>query len=133
MDTISIYNPFTDKVVKINKFGRTAKRIYKYYIDVLGNTPDEILPDGITYINNRFRKINTIIDNSNVRRITYAEASASPLGGDEYAYRIIKQYKGQTVKLAKKFIIDGNEIESDSIFVLDSKGISMAYRFLMID
>jgi hypothetical protein len=133
MDTISIYNPFTDKVVKINKFGRTAKRIYKYYIDVLGNTPDEILPNGITYVNNRFRKINTIIDNSNVRRITYAEASASPLGPEEYIYRIIKKYKGQTVKLARKYILDGNEIEDDSLFVLDSKGISMAYRFLAIN
>jgi hypothetical protein len=133
MDTISIYNPFTDKIVKINKFGRTAKRIYKFYIDVLGNTPDEILPNGITYVNNRFRKINTIIDNSNVRRITYAEASASPLGPEEYIYRIIKKYKGQTVKLARKYILDGNEIEDDSLFVLDSKGISMAYRFLAIN
>jgi hypothetical protein len=133
MNTISIYNPFTDKIVKINKFGRTAKRIYKFYIDVLGNTPDEILPNGITYVNNRFRKINTIIDNSNVRRITYAEASASPLGPEEYIYRIIKKYKGQTVKLARKYILDGNEIEDDSLFVLDSKGISMAYRFLAIN
>ena len=133
MDTISIFNPFTNKVVKINKFGRTAKRIYKYYIDVIGNTPDEILPDGITYINNRFRKINTIIDNSNVRRITYAEASASPLGAEEYAYRIVKQYKGQTVRLAKKYLDGDEEIESDSIFNLDNPGMESAYRFLMID
>jgi uncharacterized membrane protein YcgQ (UPF0703/DUF1980 family) len=117
MDTISIYNPFIQKVVKINKFGRTAKRIYKYYIDVLGFRPDEILPEGITYVNNKFKKINTIIDNSNVRRITYTEASASPLGPEEYIYRIIKKYKGQTVKIARKFILDGNEFEDDSLFV----------------
>jgi hypothetical protein len=133
MDTISIYNPFIQKVVKINKFGRTAKRIYKYYIDVLGFRPDEILPEGITYVNNKFKKINTIIDNSNVRRITYTEASASPLGPEEYIYRIIKKYKGQTVKIARKFILDGNEFEDDSLFVLDSKGMGMAYRFLAIN
>jgi len=132
MDTINIFNPFTEKVVKINKFGRTAKLIYKYYINDLGFRPDEILPDGITYVNNRFKKINTIIDNSNVRRITYRESIVSPLGPEEYVYRIIKKYKGQTVKLARKFILDGNEYEDDSLFELDKKGIRDAYRFLAI-
>lgn len=133
MDTISIYSPFVNKVVKVNKFGRTARRIYKYYIDVLGTKPDEILPEGITYKNNKFKKINTIIDNSNVRRITYAEASASPLGPEEYVYRIFKQYKGQTVKLAKKYLEGDIEIESDEIFVLDSKGMTLAYSFIIIN
>tara|TARA_R100001015_G_C4632706_1_gene196617 strand:+ start:1551 stop:4271 length:2721 start_codon:yes stop_codon:yes gene_type:complete len=127
---INIYNPFTDKIVKINKFGRTAKRIYKYYIDS-GISPDDILPSNLIYINGKIKKLKTIINYNNVRRITYAEVKPTGLG-DKYAYDIIKTYKGQTVKLAKKYISDNIVYEGEEIIYLDSKGLSQAYMFLRI-
>ena len=127
---INIFNPFTDKIVKINKFGRTAKRIYKHYIDS-GISPDDILPSNLIYINGKIKKLKTIKNFNNVRRITYAEVKNTGLG-DKYAYDIIKTYKGQTVKLAKKFISDNIVYESEEIIYLDSSGLSQAFMFLRI-
>ena len=67
---IKIYNPITDKESKIDPYGRTAKKIYKYMIET-GAEPDTILPDNLTLINNRFVKVKPVEDISNVRRVTY--------------------------------------------------------------
>ncbi len=69
---IKIYNPITDKETKIDPYGRTAKKIYQYMINT-GAPPEDILPDNLTYNNNRFIRVKPIQDVSNVRRITYAK------------------------------------------------------------
>ena len=66
---INIYNPLTNKESKIDPYGRTAKNIYKYMIVGQGADSDTILPDDLTFINNRFVRVKTIEDLSNVRRI----------------------------------------------------------------
>ena len=99
---IRIYNPITDKETKIDPHGRTAKKIYKFYID--SGTPLDILPDDLTYNNGRFIKVKPIEDISNVRRITYQQVKAS-VGSNTMPYfrNILKSYRGQTIKIVKKY------------------------------
>ena len=116
---IKIYNPITEKESKIDPYGRTAKKIYKYLIEV-GTEPDNILPDDLTFINDRFVKVKAIVDNENVRRITYAKVKAS-LDSDKdsmsYFKKVLASYKGQTIKVVKRYstfdndVIDFDEIE----------------------
>ena len=68
-----MYNPFTDKETKIDPYGRTAKKIYKYMIDEEGTTSDSVLPEDLNYNNGRFNRIKLQQDLSNVRRITYQQ------------------------------------------------------------
>ena len=67
---IKIYNPFTQKESKIDPYGRTAKKIYKFLIDS-GSDANSVLPDNLTYNNKRFIRVKPVVDVSNVRRITY--------------------------------------------------------------
>ena len=137
---IKIYNPITDKESKIDPYGRTAKKIYKYMFDA-GASPEDILPANLTYNNNRFIRVKPIEDVSNVRRITYAKVIASIGNGDTMPYfkDIMKSYKGQTVKLVKKYSnvtesdidMDGNPsattynaVEQDEIFSIPATGFS---------
>ena len=137
---IKIYNPITDKETKIDPYGRTAKKIYKYMFDA-GADPADILPANLTYNNNRFIRVKPIEDVSNVRRITYAKVIASIGGGDTMPYfkDIMKSYKGQTVKLVKKYSnvtesdidMDGNPsattynvVEQDEIFSIPATGFN---------
>ena len=103
---IKIYNPITEKETKIDPYGRTAKKIYKYMIDA-GSDPDTILPDNLTYNNDRFVRVKPIEDVSNVRRITYAKVKASTTDTDtniiSYFRNIMKSYKGQTIKVVKRY------------------------------
>ena len=111
---ISIYNPFTDKDVKINPYGLTAKRIYKLYIDDMGSEPDTILPPNLNYNKEtgRFKRIKIIKDFSNVRRITYNQVIQPAWS---YLLNIIRSYAGQTIKFALKYTNDGAMVEHDTI------------------
>ena len=102
---IKIYNPITEKEVKIDEYGRTAKKIYKYMIEA-GSEPDTILPTDLSYVNGRFVKVKAIVDNDNVRRITYAKVRASVGKGKEtmaYFKKVFSAYKGQTIKVVKRY------------------------------
>ena len=98
---IKIYNPITEKETKIDPYGRTAKKIYKYMIDA-GSEPDTILPDNLTFINGRFIKVKPVEDISNVRRITYQsiKSQIKDAGYDDMSVlkKIMSAYKGQTIK-----------------------------------
>lgn len=123
---IKIYNPITNKETKIDPYGRTAKKIYQYMIDT-GAPPEDILPDNLTYNNNRFIRVKPIEDVSNVRRITYAKLIAS-LGPQpdtmSYFRNMMKQYKGQTIKLVKRYsLIDyKSDIDMDEMEKLIKEG-----------
>tara|TARA_R100000654_G_scaffold68886_1_gene98157 strand:+ start:1447 stop:4221 length:2775 start_codon:yes stop_codon:yes gene_type:complete len=111
---ISIYNPFTDKDVKINPYGLTAKRIYRLYIDDMGYPPDSILPPNLNYNKEtgRFRRIKIIKDFTNVRRITYNQVTGNSFS---YLRNLIKNYAGQTVHFALKYNYNDVMKERDSI------------------
>jgi hypothetical protein len=103
-----LYNPFTDKDVMIDPYGRLAKRIYRLYIEDMEISPQSILPPNLNYNkkSRRFNRIKIIKDFKNVKRITYKQlpptASADPdVWG--YFYSLFKNYAGQTIKLAKKY------------------------------
>jgi len=116
-----IYNPFTDKYTNINPNGRTAKKIYKYLIDT-GVAPETILPENLTYINNRFRKVKGIIDFSNVRRITKAQVVAAEDSGtarETFLKNIMKNYIGQTIRRIRKYPI----VLEDSILMNEDEEI----------
>ena len=119
---IKIYNPITEKESKIDEYGRTAKKIYKYMIEDEGAEPDTILPNDLSYVNGRFVKVKTIVDNDNVRRITYAKVRASVgKGKDTMAYfkKVFSAYKGQTIKIVKRYsnmdLDYGDFMDSDDI------------------
>ena len=99
MSKIEIFNPFTQKLSRINPTGRTAKKIYKYMLDA-GFESDLILPPGLAFINNRFKKVD-FVDFSNVRRITKGEVPQDGTGMG-YVYDIMKQYIGQTIRRIRK-------------------------------
>ena len=137
---IKIYNPITDKETKIDPYGRTAKNIYRFMFDT-GASPEDILPANLTYNNNRFIRVKPIEDVSNVRRITYAKVKSSISGDDTMSYfrNIMKSYKGQTIKLVKRYThifdqdvtIDNKiiptiytEIQKDQIYNIPVKGFN---------
>jgi hypothetical protein len=135
---INIYNPLTNKESKIDPYGRTAKNIYKYMIVGQGVDSDTILPDDLTFINNRFVRVKTIEDLSNVRRITYAKAEASNASFDSttYARNIMKAYKGQTIKVVKRWTqaegagLDFEEIEKLEKLIKQGKASELGYYSL---
>ena len=126
---ISIYNPITNKETKVDPYGRTAKKIYKFMFETVGAPPEDILPDDLTYLNGRFIKVKPVVSTSNVRRITYPQVAAVDKGtGMSYLRKVMKSYKGQTVKLVKRytkydFIVDDDEtlkkIEAGEASILD--------------
>ena len=145
-----IYNPFTEKDSTIDPYGRTAKKIYKFLIEG-GSEPDTILPQNLNYSGGRFSKVKTVVDNSDVRRITYAQ-----VGDDSMSYfqKVFKNYKGKTLRVGVKYVSDfdydfeeddnGNPIlsnlgqsEKDEIVAVPSTGFSGWWTkwsmFLMID
>jgi len=102
---IKIYNPITEKESKIDEYGRTAKKIYKYMIEA-GSEPDTILPTDLSYVNGRFVKVKAIVDNDNVRRITYSKVRASVGKGNDtmsYFKKVFSAYKGQSIKVVKRY------------------------------
>jgi hypothetical protein len=119
---IKIYNPITEKESKIEEYGRTAKKIYKYMIEEQGAEPDTILPNDLSYVNGRLVKVKTIVDDDNVRRITYNKVkSAVGKGADTMSYfkKVFAAYKGQTIKVVKRYsVMDlnyGEFMDSDDI------------------
>ena len=157
---INIYNPLTKKESKIDEYGRTAKKIYKYMIVEEGAEPDTILPTDLSYVNGRFVKVKAIVDNDNVRRITYAKVRASVgKGGDTMSYfkKVFAAYKGQSIKVVKRYsnldldygefmetddikdikINNIEQVEDSEIVVVPDKGFSKWWKnwsvFLMID
>ena len=100
MSKIEIFNPFTGKYPRLNPTGRTAKKIYKYMIEEGGFEPNLILPPGLAFSNNRFKKVD-FVDFSNVRRITKGEVPQDG-SGMSYVYDIMKQYIGQTIRRIRK-------------------------------
>lgn len=113
---ITIYNPFTDKDVKINPYGITAKKIYRLYIDELGYEPESVLPPNLNYNQKtkRFKRIKIIKDFTNVRRITYNEVKSAPSVWT-YLYNRIKPLAGQSVRFALKYTDSGAVIEKDIV------------------
>ena len=102
---INIYNPITEKESKVDPYGRTAKNIYKYMIVNEGADPSDILPQDLTYINDRFVKVDSIVNTNNVRNITYGKVKAS-IGQNSsmpYLKKVMKSYRGKTVKLVKRY------------------------------
>ena len=55
--TIRLYSPVSDKLEPVTPYSCKAKIIYRSYIDVLGWTPDQFLPENLELKNNRFRLI----------------------------------------------------------------------------
>jgi len=118
---INIYNPITNKDTKVDPYGRTAKNIYKIYIDELKSDPITILPDNLTYLNGRFIKVKPVVNTNNVRRITYNEVKASisntsSANSMSFLRKLMKSYRGQTVKLVRRytnfdFMIDLDDTE----------------------
>ena len=53
--TIRLYNPISDKLESVEPYSRKAKIIYRSYIEVLDWSPDQFLPTGLQFKNNRFR------------------------------------------------------------------------------
>ena len=104
---ISIYNPFTEKNTKVDPYGKTAKKIYRYMIDE-GEEASTFLPDDLTYRTetDRFIRVKTIADTTNVRRITYSKVKASAPKNDTMPYfrKIMKSYAGQTIKVVKRYV-----------------------------
>ena len=103
---IKIYNPLTEKESKIDEYGRTAKKIYKYMIEEQDADPDTILPNNLSFVNGRFVKVKTIVDSKNVRRITYNKVkSAVGQFGDSMGYfkKVFASYKGQSIKVVKRY------------------------------
>jgi len=109
---IRIYNPITDKETKIDPHGRTAKKIYKFYID--SGTPLDILPDDLTYNNGRFIRIKPIEDISNVRRITYAMVNKAD-NQLKFMRGVFKQYAGQKIQIAVKYVRNEINIQKEEI------------------
>jgi len=116
---INIYNPITEKDTKVDPYGRTAKNIYRIYIDDLGNDPATILPDNLTYINGRFIKVKPVVDVNNVRRITYNKVAAD-IGPNNstmpFFKKVLKTYAGQTIKVVRRY----SEINVDIDFDLET-------------
>ena len=112
---IKIYNPITDKESKIDPYGRTAKKIYKYLINS-GSDADTILPDNLTYNNGRFIRVKPVEDVTNVRRITYQQVK-STVGEKEstmpFFRSIMKSYQGQTIKLVKRYTSGIFDVDDD--------------------
>tara|TARA_R100000278_G_scaffold123233_1_gene112140 strand:+ start:3136 stop:5991 length:2856 start_codon:yes stop_codon:yes gene_type:complete len=126
---IKIYNPFTQKESKVDPYGRTAKKIYKYLIDT-GSDANSVLPDNLTYNNGRFIRVKPVIDVSNVRRITYQTVRGA-VGDQEstmpYFRKMMKSYAGQTIKLVKRFPEGEADIDDDgkaSFSVIEMNEIS---------
>lgn len=148
---INIYNPITEKETKVNPYGRTAKNIYRIYIEDLKTDPATILPDNLTYNKGRFVKVTPVEDVKNVRRITYAKVKADvgvnedgiPNSTMPYFRKIMKTYAGQTIKVAKRYcnmdvdfdwseeeqkeiaiVSNIEEIQDSEVFVIPEKGFS---------
>ena len=123
---INIYNPITEKNTKVNPYGRTAKDIYKIYIEDLGSDPVTVLPANLTYKNGRFIKIKPPVDFTNVRRITYQKFKEDLKIPDQgihpssfsYFRNIMKTYAGQTIKLVAQYpIILQSDVNMDGEFI----------------
>ena len=124
-----IYNPFTDKYTNINPTGRTAKKIYKYLIDT-GVAPEYVLPENLTYINDRFRKVKGIIDFSNVRRITKAEIVAVENSGQApttFLKNLMRNYIGQTIRRIRKYPSMPEHAEDEIQMIEDEEIIEKFY------
>ena len=97
-----------------------------------GAPPEDILPDNLTYNNNRFIRVKPIEDVSNVIRINYAKLIDS-LGTQpdtmSYFRNMMKQYKGQTIKLVKRYsLIDyKSDIDMDEMEKLIKEGKKTTY------
>ena len=46
---VSIYSPWADKMVRLDPYGRAAKRLYKYYINELGYDVSWIVPPDLRF------------------------------------------------------------------------------------
>jgi adenylate kinase family enzyme len=104
---INIYNPITEKETKVDPYGRTAKNIYRIYIEDLKTDPASILPDNLTYNKGRFVKVSPVEDVKNVRRITYNQVRTAISKTDDdtmsYFKKVLSAYKGQTIKVVKRY------------------------------
>ena len=119
-----IYNPFTDKFTLMNKYGTTAKKIYKYLIDETGADASFVLPQGLSYNEDtgRFVKVKQQLDTTNTRRITYAQIkSLATANGDDFTLgkrmsilrKIIKSYAGKTIQIVKKYPVIDYDVDFD--------------------
>ena len=116
MAKIVIHNPFTNKSSKIDPYGRLAKKIYKWNIDA-GAEPDTILPADLNYANGRFRRIKTVVDTNNVRRITYASLKNQTSNDKIMSYfrKVFKNYKGKSIRVAVKYVYEWDLGDDDEL------------------
>lgn len=138
-----IYNPFTEKDTKIDPYGRTAKKIYKYLIEQ-GAEADTVLPTDLTLVNGRFKTVKTIVDFDNVNRITYAQIPKDEDGSPQsmkYFHKLFHKYIGKTIRIRVKYLLPGGEddlevVEADTIEQIPKKYATWwksFSSFLMID
>ena len=106
VEKYELFNPFTMKASSVLPYGRTARRIYHYYID-LGIEPEFILPPLLTYKNGRLYAKKPLIDWQNVRLLTYQEIEnmAAEESELDYVRDIFKTYAGSTIEIAKRYTI----------------------------
>ena len=43
------YDLIKERYVNVDQYGRTAKRLYKQYIDILGYEPEMVMPNTLKY------------------------------------------------------------------------------------
>jgi len=98
-----IYDPIAKKTKLLDPLGRKAKEIYRYKIDQ-GAAPGTVLPPELTFINNKFKKVKTINNFKNVRRITYQQVE-SVFATDQLSWlkKIMATYAGKTIQVAYRF------------------------------
>tara|TARA_R110002020_G_scaffold359155_1_gene571865 strand:- start:215 stop:3034 length:2820 start_codon:yes stop_codon:yes gene_type:complete len=121
-----LYNPFTDKYVKINPYGKTAKKIYRYFIKK-GFDPANIVPPELNYDAEKdiFKGIKTKKDWSNVRRITYGNYKATKKHPMSYLFELFKSYAGKKIKVVVKYTID--DVVQENADTTDVPPISGGY------
>ena len=138
-----IYNPFNDKLTKMDPYGTLAKRIYRYYIKDKGIDPENIIPSDLNYNaeTNRFTRIKTKQDNQGVKRIHYSTIKVlrdnDKFSEWSYFYNLFKKYKGKTIRVAKQYTYDGILQDSSEIIDIPNNGYGGWWNgfsfFFMID
>ena len=69
--TVAIYNPWKNKMVRVNPYSADAKKLYKYYIKELGYDPAWIAPADLKFYADSYAR----------RRRGHRQQQMPPVGG----------------------------------------------------